>query len=162
MAIASPVEPALKVSVYAVPAQHGPLDGDRDEFGNMNTEVTGFVLLGRGLPTVYVSGDNASIGPVIEISKRIDDIQVGVLHMGAARVASKYSGRPLTLTADRATDVAELLGLSVVIPVHCEEWSLYSEGPVHIRKSFEEAGIAQVSELARVGRGCCERTHRCC
>lgn len=144
MAIASPAEPALKVSVYAVPAQHGPLDGDRDEYGNINTEVTGFVLRGHGLPTVYVSGDNASIAPVIEISRRIDDIQIGVLHMGAARLASKYSGRPLTLTADRATDVAQLLGLSVVLPVHCEGWSLYTEGPEDIRKSFEDAGIAQV------------------
>lgn len=144
MAIASPVEPDLTVSVYAVPAQHGPIDGDRDEYGNINTEVTGFVLRGHGLPTVYVSGDNASVAPVVEISRRIGDIQIGVLHLGAARVASKQSGRPLTLTADRATDVAQLLGLSVVVPVHCEGWSLYTEGPDDIQKSFEDAGIAQV------------------
>ena len=43
---------------------HGPIDGDRDEYGIVNGETTGFVLSGENLPTIYVSGDNAGIGPV--------------------------------------------------------------------------------------------------
>jgi CspA family cold shock protein len=39
-----------------VPALHGP-EGSEHLVG----EVTGFVLAGPGLPTVYVSGDNASL-----------------------------------------------------------------------------------------------------
>jgi L-ascorbate metabolism protein UlaG (beta-lactamase superfamily) len=42
-----------------VPAQHGP-DGSEHLVG----EVTGFVVSGPGLPTVYVSGDNASLDVV--------------------------------------------------------------------------------------------------
>src|SRR5690348_3559837 len=54
------------LTVLAVPAVHGPEDGERDADGNVNCEVTGFVLSGQGLPTLYVSGDNASIRTVAE------------------------------------------------------------------------------------------------
>ena len=47
------------VTVTGVPALHGP-DGAEAVLGF----VTGFVLQGEGLPTVYVSGDNASLGHV--------------------------------------------------------------------------------------------------
>lgn len=59
------------LTVLAVPAVHGPEDGERDADGNVSCEVTGFVLSGQGLPTVYVSGDNASIRTVAEISRRV-------------------------------------------------------------------------------------------
>jgi L-ascorbate metabolism protein UlaG (beta-lactamase superfamily) len=141
MVIESSTRGGAAVTVFAVPAQHGPSDGERDEYGNINTEVTGFVLRSPDLPTVYISGDNASLAPVMDIGSRFPDISVGVLHIGAARVPAKFSGRPLTLTSDRASDVAVMLGLSDVIPAHCQGWSLYSEGPENIRKSFADAGI---------------------
>lgn len=149
--VAAPTNSDLKVSISAVPAQHGPLDGDRDEYGHINTEVTGFVLRAQGLPTVYISGDNASIAPVMEIAARVEDIHIGVLHMGAARLASKDFGRPLTLTADRGTDVAQLLDLSAVVPVHCEGWSVYSQGPDDVQKSFEDAGLGHLLYRSRPG-----------
>jgi len=132
------------VTVSAVPAQHGPADGERDEFGNINTEVTGFILQSGTLPTVYLSGDNASIVPVIDIAARFPDVRVAVLHIGGARVPSKQDGRPLTLTADRATDVAQLLGVEIVIPAHYEGWSLYSEGIDDIRNAFSDSGIGDM------------------
>lgn len=54
---------AGRITVTAAPAVHGPLDGTRDASGHVNAEVTGFVLRAAGLPTVYVSGDNASLAP---------------------------------------------------------------------------------------------------
>lgn len=141
----------VEVTVHAVPAQHGPADGERDEYGNINTEVTGFVLQGAGLPVVYVSGDNASIVPVVEIARRFPDIAVAVLHIGSARVAAKNAGRPLTLTADRASDVAALLGDALVVPAHCEGWSLYSQSLDDVRKSFADAGFADRLRIASPG-----------
>lgn len=57
-------------TVKAVPAVHGPEDGEGDGDGNVNCEVTGFGLSGRGFPTVCVSGDNASIRTIAEIPGR--------------------------------------------------------------------------------------------
>jgi L-ascorbate metabolism protein UlaG (beta-lactamase superfamily) len=139
------------VTVYAVPAQHGPADGERDEDGNINAETTGFVLQSAGLPTVYVSGDNASIAPVVEIADRFPDISIGVLHVGAARLSTKNAGRPLTLTADRASDVAELLGLSAVVLVHCEGWSLYTQTREDVHDAFADAGLASLIRSAPLG-----------
>jgi hypothetical protein len=88
--------------VQAVPAVHGPADGQRDESGHINCEVTGFVLSGSGLPTVYLSGDNASMSAVKDVTDRVGEVDIAVLFAGAASVPAKERGRPLTLTAPRA------------------------------------------------------------
>jgi L-ascorbate metabolism protein UlaG (beta-lactamase superfamily) len=136
---------------HAVPAQHGPSDGVRDDNGDINAEVTGFVLQAPGWPTVYVSGDNASIAPVVQISKVFSSVDVAVLHAGAGRVPAKFDGRALTLTAERAADVAQLLGAPHVVAVHCEGWSLYSQGPDDVRHAFEDTGIVDRLRYAPPG-----------
>ena len=108
---------------------------------SINTEVTGFVLQADGLPTVYISGDNASVEPVLRIHEHFPAIDVAVLHIGAARVAAKNAGRPLTLTADRASDVALILGVTAVVPAHCDGWSIYSQTCTDVERSFHDAGI---------------------
>ena len=88
--------------VTAVPAVHGPEDGQRDADGFVNCEVIGFVLSGQDLPAIYVSGDNASIATVTEIARRTPAIDAVVLHAGAARVQGKFRDRPLSLDSIRA------------------------------------------------------------
>src|ERR1700741_1651184 len=86
-----------ELTVTAVPAVHGPEDGERDADGFVNCEAIGFVLSGPDLPTVYVSGDNASIRTVTEIARRTPPIDTVVLHAGAARVPGKFRDRALSL-----------------------------------------------------------------
>lgn len=107
-----------ELTVLAVPAIHCPEDGDRDADGHVNCEVTGFVLCGEALPTVYVSGDNASVRTVAEISRRVPDIDAAVLHAGAARVPTKFDGRPLSLDSRLTAAAAAVLGPDIVIPAH--------------------------------------------
>lgn len=139
------------VTVEAVPAMHGPLDGDRDEHGIVNGEVTGFVLAGDGLPTIYVSGDNAGIGPVAEIAARHPDIDIAVLFVGAARSPKRNAGRPLTLTSERAADAAVLLDAREVVPAHYQGWEIYRESAADIRAAFADAGISSVLRLGELG-----------
>ncbi|MFF7212947.1 MBL fold metallo-hydrolase [Streptomyces sp. NPDC008238] len=139
------------VTVLAVPAQHGPDDGERDEQGHVNCEVTGFVLTGDGLPTIYVSGDNASLAVVAEITGRVPPVDVAVLFVGAARVPSKMRGRPLTLTAQRASAAAAVLGSPVVVAAHCDGWAHFSETRSDIERAFDDAGIA--GRLRTAGNG---------
>lgn len=130
------------ITVTAVPAVHGPLDGTRDDSGHVNAEVTGFILQSDGSPTVYVSGDNASMLPVGEIAQRFPVIDIAVLFAGASRLATKNQGRPLTSTGPRAADIATVLAVPRVVIAHIEGWSIYSETFGDVRAAFDEAGIA--------------------
>lgn len=139
------------LTVLAVPAVHGPEDAERDADGNVNCEVVGFVLSGPGLPTVYVSGDNASIRTVAEISRRVPDIDAAVLHAGAARVPAKFDGRPLSLTGQGAAAATAVLGADTVVPAHYDGWAHFSEGLPELELAFKEAGLSAPLRVAPHG-----------
>jgi L-ascorbate metabolism protein UlaG (beta-lactamase superfamily) len=146
-----PVPGSGSLLMQAVPAVHGPADGQRDASGQVNCEVTGFVLSGPGLPTVYLSGDNASMGAVKEVADRVGQIDIAVLFAGAASVPTKERGRPLTLTSARAAAAAEVLGATLVIPAHVDGWAHFSEGLDEFVKAFDQAGISNRLGVARHG-----------
>ncbi|SHN26638.1 MBL fold metallo-hydrolase [Cryptosporangium aurantiacum] len=135
------------LTVLAVPAVHGPEDGERDTGGNVNCEVTGFVLSGSGLPVIYISGDNASLRTVAEISRRVPDVNVAILFAGAARVPSKFRGRPVTLDSRRTAAAAAVLGAAIVIPAHYDGWTHLSETATDLVTAFDEAGLAPLLHL---------------
>ena len=129
------------VSIRAVPAVHGPADGERDATGHVTCEVTGFV----------VSGDNASLTVVADITKRVGPVDVAVLFIGAARVAARHGGRALTLTSARAAAAAEVVGAKVVIPAHVDGWAHFTEGITDVVGAFDDAGLARVLARAPLG-----------
>ena len=143
-ALPRPDSPPLRVT--AVPAQHGP-PGAEAQSG----PVTGFVLTADDLPTIYISGDNASLGIVREIAERTGGIDVAVLFVGAATVTQMWDGAPLTLTSAQAATAAELLGARSVIPVHCDGWTHYTEGSAAIAAAFASAGLTHVLTIAAPG-----------
>ena len=122
------------ITVTAVPALHGP-EGAEAVLG----VVTGFVLTADDLPTVYVSGDNASVALVKQIADRFP-VDVAILFAGAARTPL-MDGAPLTLTSEAAVEAAHVLGTATIIPVHTEGWSHFSEGPDHLSTTFTQAGL---------------------
>ncbi len=140
-----------ELTVTAVPAVHGPEDGERDADGFVNCEVIGFVLSGPGLPTIYVSGDNASIQTVNEIVRRTPAIDAVVLHAGAARVQSKFRNRPLSLDSIRAAAAAAIVGPAVVIPAHYDGWAHFSEGRDDLARAFDDAGLSEQLRLTDHG-----------
>jgi L-ascorbate metabolism protein UlaG (beta-lactamase superfamily) len=140
-----------RLRIHAVPAVHGPSDGARDADGNVNCQVTGFVITGDGVPTVYLSGDNASLAVVAKVANRLGPIDVAVLFVGAARVPAKERGRALTLTSARAAAAAEVLGARTVVPAHYAGWAHFSEGLDRIVEAFEDAGISPVLKVGRPG-----------
>lgn len=139
------------VTVQAVPAVHGPADGQRDEGGHVNCEVTGFMLTGLGLPTVYLSGDNASVAAVKTIADHVGAVDMAVIFAGAARVPAKERGRPLTMTGQRAAAAAEVLGARLVIPAHVDGWKHFSEGVGEFGAAFDEAGLLDLLAVAPYG-----------
>ncbi|MEU0403661.1 MBL fold metallo-hydrolase [Streptomyces sp. NPDC006197] len=133
------------VEVTAVPALHGPDGVDRGADG----EVTGFVLSGAGVPTTYISGDNASVKVAKQlgdrIRKEIGPIDTAVLFAGAARTPAILDNAPLTLTSAGAAQVAKDLAPRKVVAVHTDSWNIYSEDTRSLVKAFQDRGIA--SEL---------------
>lgn len=132
------------VTITAVPALHGP-EGSEPLVG----PVTGFVLESSGMPTVYVSGDNASLDRVAQIAARHAPVDLAVLFAGAARV-SRIDGA-LTLTSADAATAARLLGARVVVGVHVEDWAHFSESRADLEAAFAAAGMTGV--LAATPRG---------
>lgn len=129
--------PNCEVTVTAVPGLHGPL-GSEDDVG----PVTGFLLETPGRPSVYVSGDNASLDLVDEIAARFAPVGVAVLFAGAARVPS-IDGQ-LTLTSADAVRAARMLGARAVVGVHTEDWEHFSESRAQLEAAFATAGIANL------------------
>jgi L-ascorbate metabolism protein UlaG (beta-lactamase superfamily) len=133
------------VTVTGVPALHGP-EGAEEKAG----VVTGFILNGEGLPTVYVSGDNASVDLVKQIAGRFAPIDVTVLFAGAARSVI-FDGAPLTLTSEAAVEAARLLDPSIIVPVHTEGWAHFTDGPEQLLATFTAAGLADRLNLLEHG-----------
>jgi len=139
------------VGITAVPAVHGPEDAPRDDDGNVNCEVTGFLVSGTDLPTIYISGDNASMRVVVEVARRSPRIDAAVLFAGTARVPRKFDGRPLTLDAVRAAAAAAVLDAPIVVPTHHDGWAHFSETGADIAEAFEQAGYSSVLRLTDHG-----------
>ncbi|WP_328389035.1 MBL fold metallo-hydrolase [Nocardia sp. NBC_00416] len=122
------------VEVTGVPALHGP-EGCEPFSG----VVTGFVLRAADEPTVYVSGDNASVDVVREIVERVGRIDIAVLNVGAANVG-RFGDTDVTLNARTAVQAAELLNEAVIVAVHGEGWSHFSETLDRLASAFDHAG----------------------
>jgi L-ascorbate metabolism protein UlaG (beta-lactamase superfamily) len=122
------------VTITAAPALHGPPGAER-----LVGPVIGFVLEADGAPTVYVSGDNASLDLVRQIADRFPDIDVAVLFAGAARVPSIDAA--LTLTSTDAATAAEILGVEAVVGVHTEDWEHFSETRAQLEEAFAGTGL---------------------
>jgi L-ascorbate metabolism protein UlaG (beta-lactamase superfamily) len=123
------------VTVTAVPALHGP-EGAEAVMG----EVTGFVLTADGEPTLYVSGDNASLDRVRQIAERFD-IDTAVLFAGAVRIGA-FDNAVLTLNGELAAEAATILGARRVVAAHVDSWKHFTEGREEFVTAFEKAGLA--------------------
>jgi L-ascorbate metabolism protein UlaG (beta-lactamase superfamily) len=124
------------VQVTGVRAEHGPPGAER-----LTGPVTGFVLHGPDLPTVYVSGDNASLTCVDEVAAAYPEVDVAVLFAGAARTAL-FDGAPLTLTAEDVAKAVRRLDPGRVVVVHVDSWAHFSENRDDVRAALVAAGLA--------------------
>lgn len=125
------------VQVTAVPAEHGDA-----ALAPRNGPVIGFVLRAAGAPTVYVSGDNASVDVVQGIVDRLGPIPLAVLFTGAANVPEVHGDVRVTLTAEDTVRAAQVLGAEAVIPIHNHGWRHFTESADDVRDAFGRAGLS--------------------
>ncbi|MEU8382748.1 MBL fold metallo-hydrolase [Streptosporangium sp. NPDC048865] len=137
------------VTVTGVPALHGP--GAREEVEPVTGQVIGFVLTGEGLPTVYVSGDNASLGLVKEIAGRFGPVDTAILFAGAPRFPALFEGALIVLDSVQAAEAAGILDARRVVPVHYDGWAHFTEGRDELVAAFTAAGLADRLDLGIPG-----------
>ncbi|WP_237533696.1 M55 family metallopeptidase [Streptomyces sp. SID685] len=94
-------------------------------------------VTGSGLPTVYISGDNASLDLVREIAARYAPVDTAVLFAGAPRL-SALDDALLVLDGQGAAAAAQLLGARRVVAAHVDSWAHFTE----TRRDVEAAGLA--------------------
>ncbi|MFF1711940.1 MBL fold metallo-hydrolase [Streptomyces sp. NPDC058268] len=128
------------VTVTGVPAIHGP--GKREEVEPLTGQVVGFVLTGQGLPTVYVSGDNASLDAVKDIAERFAPVDTALLFAGAPRFAEVFDGKMIVLDSAQAAQAAKILDARRVVPVHYDSWAHFTEGRDELVAAFAAAHLA--------------------
>lgn len=122
--------------VTATPARHGP-DGCEPVTG----EVTGFLVTGEGVPTTYVSGDNASLEIVEQIARRAGAVDTAIIFAGAARTPF-LDGALVTLDSAQAAEAARMLRARRVVVAHTDSWSHLTEDRSTAEAAFAAAGLA--------------------
>ncbi|MFD4503571.1 MBL fold metallo-hydrolase [Streptomyces sp. NPDC058457] len=135
------------ITVTGTPAVHGP--GRREEVEPVTGQVVGFILTGEGLPTVYVSGDNASLDAVKEIAERFAPIDTALLFAGAPRFPALFDNQLIVLDSPQAAAAAQLLGARRVVPVHYDSWAHFTEGRDELVSAFTAAGLADRLDWGR-------------
>jgi L-ascorbate metabolism protein UlaG (beta-lactamase superfamily) len=130
------------VDITAMPALHGP-PGIEDWIG----PVIGYLLTAPTLPSVYISGDNASLDKVREIADRYAPVGIAILFAGGARVPEIDA--TLTLTSQEAAEAAQILQAGTVVGLHTEDWEHFSES----RSDLEAAFAATPGLLVPTPRG---------
>ncbi|MBB2915327.1 L-ascorbate metabolism protein UlaG (beta-lactamase superfamily) [Streptosporangium becharense] len=129
------------VTVTGAPALHGPEELGAEGVKAVTGEVVGFVLTAADLPTVYVSGDNASLTLVEQIAERFGPVDTAVLFAGAPRLPI-FDGALLVLDSAMAVEAARILGARRVVAVHCDGWAHFTEGRTEVVAAFTAAGMA--------------------
>jgi L-ascorbate metabolism protein UlaG (beta-lactamase superfamily) len=132
--VASPA--GFDVIVTAMPALHGP-EGSEAVAG----DCIGFLVTADGHPSIYVSGDNASMRYVSQIAERYAPIDTAVLFIGGVRHKPVFDGALVTIDNDLATEAAKLLGARRVIPAHIEGWRHFNGTRSDVNAAFERAGL---------------------
>jgi L-ascorbate metabolism protein UlaG (beta-lactamase superfamily) len=129
------------IEITATPCRHGP-----PGFHAIVGDVVGFALRWEG-GSLWITGDTVLYGAVREAAARVE-ADVMLLHLGAVRFG--VTG-PLhyTLTARDAVKLCDLARPRVVVPVHYEGWSHFSEGRDVIADAF--AGSAHALRWLPMG-----------
>lgn len=126
---------ALSVTVTATPARHGPLGTTA-----ITGPVIGFLLEWEGQQGggVWISGDTVWYGALRGLAGRVG---VAFVHLGAATFKVLPWFR-YTMNARDAVKAARVLSPRVVVPIHFEGWSHFSEDRAAAEQTFSAAQVA--------------------
>lgn len=122
--------------VTGTPCQHLP-----------GGECTGFVLTAPdfgntdGLPNaIYFSGDTVYVGELAEMRDKFH-IAVAMLNLGAAQAPLPDGPLQITMDGHQASRLFREIKADILVPMHYESWTHFSESKDQLAKVFEKEDI---------------------
>ena len=133
------------LTITATPARHGPINVER-----FAGEVIGFVLTLSGPEQfeLYLTGDTVFYEGVKEVATKFKPKYIFIF-AGAAKPPISIN---LTMDTNDAIDTAFTFPDAMIIPVHYEGWSHYSETGDMIIQSFAAFGITDRLKMLEAGK----------
>lgn len=120
-----------EVVITGTPARHGPAGSEK-----LTGDVTGFIITIAGLQ-IYITGDTVFYDGVKEVAEKFKP-QYVFIFAGAAKPRGPFN---VTMGTNDAIDTAFAFPDAIIIPVHFEGWSHYTETGEMLRQSFNALGI---------------------
>ncbi len=120
-----------EVVITGTPARHGPAGSEK-----LTGDVTGFIVTIAGLQ-IYITGDTVFYDGVKEVAEKFKP-QYVFIFAGAAKPRGPFN---VTMGTNDAIDTAFAFPDAIIIPVHFEGWSHYTETGEMLRQSFNALGI---------------------
>jgi L-ascorbate metabolism protein UlaG (beta-lactamase superfamily) len=133
-----------EVTITGTPARHGPAGSEK-----LTGEVTGFIVSIKGDQNLelYFTGDSVFYDGIKEVAARFNP-QYVFIFAGAAKPRGPFN---VTMGTNDAIDTAFAFPEAVIIPVHFEGWSHYTETGEMLRQSFSALGINNRLKILKPG-----------
>lgn len=133
-----------KLVITATPARHGPAGIEP-----ITGEVIGFNLSIQNeiMQSIYLTGDTVYYNEIEKLAERINPSYVFIF-AGAARPRGPFN---LTMSTNDALDTAYAFKSALIVPVHSEGWSHYTENNDNLQEAFDILGIGKRLMLLEPG-----------
>ncbi|MER7501701.1 MBL fold metallo-hydrolase [Nonomuraea pusilla] len=131
--------PGGSVTVTALPARHAPGPAEK-----LLPPVIGTMLEFRGPDgrlelTVHVSGDTLLDRRLDAIPRRFPDVDLGIVHLGGTRLLGMLL---VTMDGEQGASWVDLIDPHTVVPVHFDDYTVFSSPLDDFRHHVEQAGLA--------------------
>ncbi|MFC4009677.1 MBL fold metallo-hydrolase [Nonomuraea purpurea] len=127
------------IRITALPAKHAPgpaeallppVIGTMLEFCNQDERVE---LI------IHISGDTLLDRRLDAIPRRFPDVDLALLHLGGARL---LGSPPVTMDGEQGASWVDLINPHAVVPVHFNDYAVFSSPLDDFRHHIEQAGLA--------------------
>jgi L-ascorbate metabolism protein UlaG (beta-lactamase superfamily) len=133
-----------KITITSTPARHGPSGIEK-----ISGDVTGFIVAvsGKANYEVYITGDTVYYDGVAEVAKRFNPAYVFAFAGGAQPRGPFF----VTMSTNDVIDTSHVFPQAIIIPLHYEGWSHYTQGQDVLSKSFNALGVGNRLRILRAG-----------
>lgn len=133
-----------QIKITATPARHGPAGIEP-----ITGDVIGFHIAVSGGKNFefYITGDTVYYNEIEKLADRIKPSYVFIF-AGAARPRGPFN---VTMGTNDALDTAATFRKSILIPLHSEGWSHYTENNKNLKEAFSILGIKNQLQILEPG-----------